>query len=406
LSFEVRSIHESERDECLALWCTVWRADNSEIYFRRYFYGDVEWLPYYTRVGVLDGRLVSVVQICKRVVACGEYQLTMGGIANVATLPEHRGHGYNTRCLQSAIEVMEADAMDFSLLFTGIHGYYAREGFVTLPASGGYGTIRANFVADPSKLIVRAANPGDIEAIYRIYEVYNRRRPLTVQRSPAYWRDWIGISAVQLPADLWVAVDTGGNVRGYVQCGTFRSVRPDSAEDDGVRILEIGMERTGDEIGITRALLDAVAERSSAEGRHLMSHDLGAEPAIERALADIFADKQVHNLHFGMARLLHRENLLRAFTMQWNERWVSAGKPAGILDFETPYGAVRVDAQGSLLRVVAVEETRELLPQDTLLGLIFGLLTPSQTTDRTDLHPLLAALFPLQAATYYAADGF
>ena len=125
----------------------MWPGEGSPAYFRRYFYGDVECLPYYTQVGVLDGKIVSAVHICKRTVACGEFQLTMGGIANVATLPEYRGRGYNTRCLQSAIAVMEADAMDFSLLFTGIDDYYRRQGYETLSVEELYGSIRPGIVS-------------------------------------------------------------------------------------------------------------------------------------------------------------------------------------------------------------------------------------------------------------------
>ena len=55
----------------------------------------------------------------------------MGGIANVATLPEFRGKGYSTACLKQTIAVMEGDAMDFSLLFTGINGYYERQGYIS-----------------------------------------------------------------------------------------------------------------------------------------------------------------------------------------------------------------------------------------------------------------------------------
>ena len=84
---EVRALRESERDACLAMWRTVWPGA-SEAYFRRYFEGDVEWLPYYTQVAVDAGRVVSAVHICKRTVACGDFRLQMGGIANVATLPE------------------------------------------------------------------------------------------------------------------------------------------------------------------------------------------------------------------------------------------------------------------------------------------------------------------------------
>src|SRR3569623_1514954 len=91
----IRSLREEEREACIDLWCTVWPGQNSRAYFRRYFYGDIDWLPYYTQVAEIEGRLVSAVQICRRVVACGDVQLTMGGIANVATAPAFRGKGYN-----------------------------------------------------------------------------------------------------------------------------------------------------------------------------------------------------------------------------------------------------------------------------------------------------------------------
>jgi GNAT superfamily N-acetyltransferase/L-amino acid N-acyltransferase YncA len=405
MTFEVRSLQESEREECLALWNTVWPGDGDG-YFRRYFYGDVEWLPYYTRVGVLDGRLVSAVQICKRTVACGDYRLTMGGIANVATLPEFRGHGYNTRCLQSAIEVMEADAMDFSLLFTGINGYYAREGFDTIMRRGRSGTIRADVTPASGDYTVREAEPADVEAIYRIYDSYNRERPIAVQRTPAYWRDWIGTSAAHLPPDLLVAVDRDGMVRGYVQSGVFRSAKPYNAEAVGVRIIELGVERPGDELPVTRALLEAVAVRSLAQGGTTLKLNVGDEPAIDSVLADLLAEQETHESGSGMARLLHRENLLRGFAPQWNERWLAADRPQGRLDFTTPYGPVRIDATGNLVRVAPVDEPGDLLPQAMLFALLFGVATPQQVTEREDLHPLLAALFPRQGAIYYGADGF
>jgi GNAT superfamily N-acetyltransferase/L-amino acid N-acyltransferase YncA len=409
MSFEVRAIREDEREECIALWRTVWRGDNSDAYFRRYFYGDVEWLPYYTQVGVLDGKLVSAVQICKRIVACGEYRLTMGGIANVATLPEARGRGFNTHCLESAIRVMEADAMDFALLFTGINDYYARQGFSTLPRPWLSGSIREGFAPHHSNFRVRAVQDEDLESIYRVYDSYNRLRPITVQRTPAYWRDWIGIRPGNLPPELLVAVDRAGNLCGYAKSGTFRSAVPYSADAAGIRINELAIdrdERIDAEAEITSALLDAVAERSLAEGSKVLRLDLYNEPAIREALARIIIDPQEHINQSGMVRLLHGENLLRGFTMVWNDRWIEAGRPHGHLRFATPYGSVVFDCSGTFVRVSAAETAAEAWPQETLFGLMFGIVSAEQLTDDAELLALLNALFPRQAATYYGSDGF
>ena len=87
---------------------SAWRsgdglAERHRRLFPALFRGRVEWLPYYTQVAVDAGRIVSAVHICRRTVACGDFRLTMGGIANVATLPEYRGKGLNTACLRAAI---------------------------------------------------------------------------------------------------------------------------------------------------------------------------------------------------------------------------------------------------------------------------------------------------------------
>lgn len=402
---EVRAIKESEREECVNLWCTVWPGETAENYFRRYFYGDVEWLPYYTQVAIVDGRLVSAVQICKRTVACGDFLLTMGGIANVATLPEYRGQGYNSLCLHSAIAVMEADAMDFSLLFTGIQDYYARFGYAILPRTQLYGTIRPDFVPRSTPLTVRQANAEDLPAIRALYDSYNRKRPIAVQRYEAYWRDWMNIEPDKLPALLFVAINPQGAICGYANCGTFRSAKPYAADEVQVRIMELGTNEES-ESETTAVLLEASAARFQAEGATVLRLDIAPEPAVLNALKTILSATETSSSSSGMVRLLHRENLLRSLTIGLNERWIAAGRPTGALVFETPYGTVGLDANGTFLRVLSEIEADRVLSQSALFGLLFGSLRPEQATSDTELYPLLTALFPPQAAVYWGADGF
>jgi hypothetical protein len=410
MSLEVRALREDEREACLDLWCTVWPGERARLYFRRYFYGDVEWLPYYTQVAALDGRLVSAVQICRRVVACGDYLLTMGGIANVATLPEHRGQGYNTECLRRAVSVMEADAMDFSLLFTGINAYYARLGYETLRRNGVEVILRADFAPRPTPYAARPATDADLPAIRGLYDAFNRHRPIAVQRTEAYWRDWIGISPGHVPENLYVAADAGGRVRGYVQSGVFRSAVPYSAGEAGARVIEFGIapERgeAREEAALCAALVDAVAAQAAAAGGRQLRLDVALEPALLRALEEIAESRTMATVSSGMARLLHRTNLLQSVAMGLNERWIAAGRPGGALTFTTPYGPIRLDANGAFLRVDAAEEEAGTLSQAALFGLLFGALTPEAATNQTSLHPLLAALFPLRAPVYWGADGF
>lgn len=406
MSVEFRALRENEREEAIELWRTVWPGDNSRSYFSRYLYGDVEWLPYYTQVAVDEGRIVSAVQICKRTVACGEFRLTMGGIANVATLPEFRGKGYNSECMRRAIRVMEADAMDFSLLFTGITDYYARLGYSTLTRMGLSGSIRPDFAPRETAYAVRQALPDDLPEVRAIYDEYNVNRPLAVQRCESYWRDWLQITPERIPDMLYVARDAEGVVHGYAQCGTFRSAKPYNADEMGVRVTEFGSLQGPWEADVTAALFEAIAAQLVAHGSRQMRLDLAFEPAVLAALDRILERPEWHRMSSGMARLLHPENLLSSFTLLLNERWIAARRPRGILQFRTPYGGVRLDASHDFLRVSAAEEAVDDLAQETLLELFFGSLGPEQTAAAADLHPLMHALFPLQAPVFWGADGF
>jgi predicted acetyltransferase len=394
-----RAIREEEREECLDLWCTVFATDNRD-YFRRYFYGDVEWLPYYTQVAVVDGRLVSAAHICKRVVACGDFRLTMGGIANVATLPEYRGQGANTECLRHAITIMEADAMDFSSLGTGINGFYARVGFATVPQQSRYGSIRTDFAPRPTVYRVRPAIAADLPAIRALYTAYNRERPYTAQRTEAYWRDWIGLSPERIPDTLLVAVSQDDSVQGYA--------RYDLGEKNA-RVSEFGRRMEageGQAEEVAAALLEAVAAQARAAGKPELSLHVAFEPPILAALAKILTETRVYTHKGQMMRLLNRDALIRDVAMGLNERWIAAGRPGGALAFETPYGLTRLKAEGAFLGVDTVEDAASVLPQAAYFGLLFGLLAPQEATADTTLHPLLEVLFPQRPAVYWSADGF
>lgn len=399
MGFEVRAIREEEREECLDLWCAVWPGENSRNRFRRYFYGDVEWLPYYTQVGVLGSKLVSAVQICKRAVACGDLRLTMGGIANVATLPEYRGHGYNTACLERAIAVMEADAMDFSRLGTGINGYYARLGFATLPWPQLQGIIRPGFTPRPTAYTLRPATVEDLPALREIYAAYNRLRPIAVQRSDAYWRDWLqDFWRLRNPNNLLVAIEGTGRVSGYI----WHRGSDSHINELGTSAPEIWA--AGEDP--TVALLDAAAACASEAGRPEIHARIAFEPEVLKALSDILEKLQWQTTTYMMVRLLHRENLLQSVAMGLNDRWIAADRPRGALTFETPYGPIRLDARDDFLQVEPIQEDAQAMPQETLFGLLFGLLSPEQATADSTLHPLLAALFPPNAPVFWPADGF
>ncbi len=405
MTVEFRALKESEKEECIDLWCTVWPGDNRD-YFKRYFYGDVEWLPYYTQVAVEENKLVSAVHICKRTVPCGELRMTMGGIANVATLPEYRGKGYNTGCLKRAIAVMEGDAMDFSLLFTGIHDYYGHLGYSKLARKMIYGVIPEGFSPLPNSITVRPAEADDLAKFREIYTDYNKNRAIAVVRSDAYWRDWLQVTPDKIPDHLFTAVNNQNEIAGYARCGTFQSAVPYGPEEIGVRLTEFGIAlHVGNEDEVTQALINFVSARFISEGTKHIRLDIALEPSVLKALERVVHKVETKEVTAGMFRLLHRENLSRGISMQLNDRWISAGRPRGSISFNTPYGAISIEADGAFLLISPTNDS-DSLPQETFFGLLFGLLSASEAAENSNLHPLIEGLFPKMASVYYGADGF
>jgi predicted acetyltransferase len=128
---QFRALRPQEQAECLDLWAQVFSPSHD--YFERYF-RDPLWQPDYTRVCVLEGRLVAAMQVVRRPVRLANgATLWMAGIANVATLPDYRGRGYASQLLRDLHTVMDAEDFAFGLLFTGIHDFYARLGWERLP---------------------------------------------------------------------------------------------------------------------------------------------------------------------------------------------------------------------------------------------------------------------------------
>lgn len=415
-----RSLLQGEQQQCLDLWLSVWPGETNGAYFRRYFESDVEWLPYYTQVAEVDGEIVSTVQICKRIVECGEFSLTMGGIGNVATLPEHRGKGYNSSCLQRALAVMEADAMDFSLLFTSIHPYYSGFGYAPLDRNITVVKVlsaQSDSGAPFAGLVVRMAKLDDFDRIGEIYDVYNTGRPITVRRSAAYWRDWLRIGTASVLAGFRVACSAAGDVLGYLRVGHFTSAAPYSATDVEARVIELGIEpaTTGQEAAVAQALLSAVAHElsagvTSATGNGNLRIEVPVTGAVQIAIQHLSDDGAITVLHnkSAMVRILHPNNLMKSFSMVWNERWLAAGRPPGTIVFETPYGYTSVNAAGPLLSVETLDTdvATKQISQSDLFGLMFGAVSAAQATDDKSLHALLSALFPAREMIFWGADGF
>jgi hypothetical protein len=300
---------------------------------------------------------------------------------------------------------MEADAMDFSLLFTGINGYYARLGYSDLAAAFFSGRIRAAFVPLQTPYRVRPAVGSDLPAVFGIYNAYNATRPIAVQRSEAYWRDWIGIAPDKTPPNMRIAEDASGRIAGYIRTGHFNSAIPYNANEIEARIIEFGSLPIDSE-EIAGALLDSIAQELRAAGATRLQAAVPKEPALACNLERILETVERKESGSGMLRLLHRTNLLQSLTFEMNDRWAQAGRPQGRIAFQTPYGATAIDATGAFLKVEASAEAEATLSQSDLFGALFGAKPLEALSVDPAAQEILTVLFPKRNPIYWGADGF
>jgi predicted N-acetyltransferase YhbS len=398
LKVEVRAIREDEIGPCLDLWKRVWH-ENRPGFFERYIFGDPDYQLEYTRVAILDGGIVSAVQIVRRTISFGDTHLTMGGIANVATDQEYRGNGYAHECLQQAIQVMEADAMDFSLLFTGRPNFYSRCGYEAVAGGRLIGELRPEPLHPFTRMVVRPYEDRDDASIHLIHIAFNRERPLAVRRSAPYWRDWIAWWRGQAPA-LPGARATVAEHEGVVVGYCLYTIDEDHGR---VRVRELGV-RSGAEMAI-EALLEEAADAARAHHIPSMCLPLYEDPTVEEVSDRLFVNKQVETMQSGMIRFLHRDNLLRGLAPGLTDRWQRCGAPGGRLVFTGPYGATAVSSSGSFLRVEPVEDAEGMLNQSELFDLLIGRGLPN---DRLSAEPMqfANALFPANYPWFWEMDGF
>jgi predicted acetyltransferase len=164
---------------------------------------------------LVDGEIASSLQIYQRQCFLAGRLEHVGAIGNVMTLPEHRGEGYASTLLQSAVSFLDERGVPVSFLI-GDPGFYSRLGWRRLPST-------KRVVTDPPTLPSRSdTNATWIsfdadQHLAELVDVYRRsfgERDGTFARPSALWNGWIFRELVD--RDDILLYEEGGEVRGYL----------------------------------------------------------------------------------------------------------------------------------------------------------------------------------------------
>lgn len=285
----VRSLQPGEEEACLDLW-DIGFDDTSRSYFEKYFQ-DPTWQHDDTVVCVVDSRLVSVVHAVRRRVSSRVGTLGMAGIANVATHPDFQRRGYNTACLTELLRRLEADpALDFCLLGTDIHNYYARHGFERWDFAGREGTPVGAVHPASTDVHLRTATPEDLPALQQVYRLYNEGRPFTVQRPEAYWQTWLNLDFAQ----VLVAERSPHSVVGYL----FHRI-----EEEVLLVEEIGA--LGNEPRVLEALLIEAVRQARPHGITRLRLLVPMDDGVQELANVLLEEATPYPIDWWMVRPLH-----------------------------------------------------------------------------------------------------
>ncbi|MBS4179361.1 GNAT family N-acetyltransferase [Lederbergia citrea] len=181
---EIRSVHNNEElEEVYELWGNVFPEDKSFFQERLELEEDYDYNT--TWIAIVNGKIAAAVQIFPYFITFEKAVLKVGGIGNVATLPDYRGMSLTQTILKRQSEWMKSNGFDLSLLFTGINPFYEKIGWQTFPI---YSQILRKSPEIPSfNYEITEFSNGDLEEIKSLYQVYCGKFVGSRIRSSTYW---------------------------------------------------------------------------------------------------------------------------------------------------------------------------------------------------------------------------
>ena len=213
MALEVRAAQPEDIAQAIAVLDGAWAWQNNEAMLTL----DPGYKMEQTRLGLVDGRVVTVVQVFHRTMWLEGQTAKVGAVGNVATAPEHRLKGYARAVLQDAIAYMQEQDYDLSMLFTGKPAVYSRLGWRPVPERV------TTFALGPD---LPASTPGDrarqgdwdrdLEAVAAVYDGYNAGRTGAVLRTLDYW----SASRLWLPNEddgRFLVVERDGRIVAYAR---------------------------------------------------------------------------------------------------------------------------------------------------------------------------------------------
>ena len=232
---EIGAVRQDELESVLNVMCAAFELPFAVA--RPIFFADPYLKLENKRVVRVEGRIVACLTITEMTCRIGSSEVTIAGIAGVATLPQYRRQGYASRLLNSTVEVLRLRGVPLAGLFPYQSDYYRRLGWETAGNLCRYVTTPACLPAYGEAEQALTAETSDFEAIASLYAQTLGSHCLSAVRDAPRWqyaRDRVQAKKVY---------SYGGKLEGYlfydVQPGTIRLGSTEADTPPTIRILEM-----------------------------------------------------------------------------------------------------------------------------------------------------------------------
>ncbi|UCC68960.1 MAG: GNAT family N-acetyltransferase [Armatimonadota bacterium] len=401
----VRALTESDISAALDLITAQW-PDIPRVCQERMIRQD-PWADQQRAFGVfLDNRLVAHARFHHRPVRIGRASLNMIGVCEVVTHPDYRRRGLGHRVLRAAIDWMQSAGQHFAVLYTDVPDFYAgvrwgclAEDFYYVPAGSVPKLGPGRF---PITHIPIAEAP---DSLARIFEESCGRHPISLLRTPAYWRSWPRWAAGNLwfglLDDLWTAACEDNRIVAYG--GIQRSLR----RDGSLAIVEACCLP-----GREDALLDlhdALIARCRQAGGDPIELNLPSDHLFVSKLAPL-AERTLNRN--AMVRVVDLPGLLHALQSEIEQRSAHVSGPARVR-LESPVGSAAISAKrGEVSINDSPDASRADFTPAGLGSLLLGYRSAADLSVAGDIEAapatfeLLDILFPHLHSHYWQMDHF
>lgn len=388
-----RAILDSEHDQCLEMLDRAfdWLPNG---YFAHYLSGDPCYKNDYCRVYSVDGRIVSSVNICRREIRVGSSSLVLGGIGNVGTDPDCRGKGYSSEILKDCVKVMDDEEMDFSLLYTGIHGFYHRIGWRVLPIPYISGHLKRVDVRT-SNYIVRSYSENDAALLLKIYDAFSSPIMQTAIRTVEYWQTFC-MHEYHPPWKILLAEDASGPVAYAIS----------HIDKETLLVFdELGC-LPGHELALDLLIRTTVNDGIDSNATDLKI-ELISQPFVT-AIANSVVDKlDIQYWNYGMVMFFNLHRTFGRLLPELSRRAKAAGLRGSAL-IETEIGSIALKFDGETVSIAGGAEAKAYITQPDLARLMFGMepVKDPETDISGPAADFLSTLFPVLPSVYWPADMF